>query len=427
MKKNILIIALFGLLPFFMSCEEEINSPELPQFVESQGTGVTTTFALSTVFSDTLLALDFLKPETEVHIEWDAFAPEGSSGATTYRWVAIAADATDFGTPLLALESDEGGTATTLTTTHGALNEALKKLGISSGETAFLKWNVASNANGATVLSDKANTIAIKRPDEGVLVTFQLEGGAAIPDGHIPYLAGAWADLGVGSDNWQQPGTNSDLKMTFNSDEGVWQKTFFIANDKNGAIVAYKYFLVPEGGNTWDIGEEAFSDTACQGLFEGAEGTSNRKFKFDIGDLMAQTHSATVVTWQGVCSTESKDKVRFVVTVPDTTPDDEDIYMTGNIGVLNWKQPGAAAGMRLRPVDGMPGTFDVFLPMDKDQTIDYKFFLATTEAPRWNGGEQVFNATNDGCIGRENRSFTYNGIDNEVMVNVVSWEGICPF
>lgn len=381
------------------------------------------TFSLLSPASGTTLQLDKDQFNSEVSITWEAAEVVGA-GTVTYQWLAVAAGGS-FDNPALSLDSDNNGTDPSLTLTQEALNNALVDLGVGVNGSIDLDWTVVAKAGDFSTMADESFAITINRPIEGVFVTFRLNDGASIPDGFTPYLGGEWATLGVVDSDWQEPGTNPDLQMTFNTGESRWEKTFVVPFDKDGTTIEYKYFLVPDGGTSWNNGEESFSAADCQGLANGAEGTSNRLFTFNSGDQSAQDISGTVVTWEGFCRDTDKDRVRFVVNVPASTPSSEDIYLTGNIGVLTWQQPGRAAGMRMAAT-GVANQFEVFLPMSQDQTVEFKFFLATTKNPRWNGGEQQFTVGNDGCEGRPNRFFTYDGSNSPAEFTVVSWEGLCP-
>lgn len=79
--------------------------------------------------------------DTIIEISWEA-----SANATSYTWRATVPDG-DFSTPLLALDSDDDGTATTLTLTYGAIYDALEDLGLPDGELNPI-WTVWAHADG---------------------------------------------------------------------------------------------------------------------------------------------------------------------------------------------------------------------------------------------------------------------------------------
>jgi hypothetical protein len=259
-------------------------------------------------------------------------------------------------------------------------------------------------------------------PYDVVEVTFELKNYADVPDGYSVYLAGAFGDLGVTTGNWNEPGSNPDLKMTLGADN-VYRKKFAVSKGLPSTTIQYKYFLVPDGGTSWGYGEQSFSSTACQGLYNGAEGTDNRKYTFTVGDGSAKTVEANVVTWEGFCVSGAR--ARFEVTVPANTPSNKDVYITGGLGFLTWAQPGTAPALRMRLVPGHTDKYEIYLPVPQGQQIEFKFFLATTESPAWGNGEQKFNAGNTACEGIANRTFTFNGT-NEFSGTVISWEGYCP-
>ncbi|MCH8569563.1 MAG: chitobiase/beta-hexosaminidase C-terminal domain-containing protein [Balneolales bacterium] len=95
---------------------------------------------------------------SEVVIEW-----EDAEDAETYTWVAnLQGESLD--DPLLSLESDNDGTATTLTLTSGALYDVLADLGIETGSSVTLSWSVLAENEDDSRLANQTWNITIARP-----------------------------------------------------------------------------------------------------------------------------------------------------------------------------------------------------------------------------------------------------------------------
>ncbi|MCH8568920.1 MAG: T9SS type A sorting domain-containing protein [Balneolales bacterium] len=83
-----------------------------------------------------------------IEVTWEA-----SANAETYTWVATVPGG-DLSEPVLALPSDNGGTATTLTLTEGAVYDVLMSLGFEPGNSVILDWGVFAEAGDETLLSE---------------------------------------------------------------------------------------------------------------------------------------------------------------------------------------------------------------------------------------------------------------------------------
>ncbi|MDW7695703.1 SusE domain-containing protein [Flammeovirgaceae bacterium SG7u.111] len=373
-------------------------------------------FNLMTPTNNTPLYLLESSADEDIVIKWEA-SKAGLGSGITYTWKADNIGG-DFAEPILSFSSDNSGQDTTLTLTHQQLEDALKDLGIEEKGKASIIWTVeakATDAEGVVKMAEEPFNLDLYRYGAGIALTFKLSQFAEVPAGYGVFLAGSLGDLGIADGNWQEPGSNQALKLELK--DGVYQKTFIITPDKDGIGIEYKYFLVPDGGTSWGGGEQTFNDAGCQGI-------DNRKFTFNSGDFSDQTVEGAVVTWEGFCVADGKDLVKFTVDVPVDTPTDKDIYITGDLGVVYWVQPGQAAGLKMNNTGGT--TYEIYLPMTNGQSVEFKFFLATTDAPAWGNGEQKPNGDNTGCEGVENRLFTYDGT-NSFTGTVQTWEGYCPF
>jgi len=393
----------------YSKLSEEPLNVTVKRFAEGIGR-----FNLESPANEGVLYLIENDPDQEVMITWEA--PEVVGGNATYTWLADRPGA-GFFEPILSLPSDNSGADNKITFTYQQLDEALEGLNFAYGAPARLEWTVVAQNGEFEMLAEDVFELTLFRFGATVPVTFQLGQHATVPDGYDVYLAGEFGNLGVTGGNWDQPGTVDDLKLEL--DEGTYKKTFTIPLGMENSAIVYKYFLVPSGESSWSHGEQSFSESGCQGLYNGGEGTDNRRFTFTAGDRSAQIVEATVVTWEGFCFAEAQPRARFVVTVPENTPADQDVFITGALGVVNWAQPGTGAGMRMRKVDGEDYTYEIWLPVPENQEVQYKYFLATTNSPRWNGGEQSAD-----CQGIDNRSFTFDGTNSANDV-VAAWEGLC--
>ncbi|MCH8558187.1 MAG: T9SS type A sorting domain-containing protein [Balneolia bacterium] len=86
--------------------------------------------------------------EDPVVVEWEA-----SENAVNYTWVANLPGA-GFDEPLLALASDNDGTATTLSLTTGVVYDVLVGLGIEPGTSVTVEWSVFASAGDAELQAE---------------------------------------------------------------------------------------------------------------------------------------------------------------------------------------------------------------------------------------------------------------------------------
>ncbi|MCH8558186.1 MAG: T9SS type A sorting domain-containing protein [Balneolia bacterium] len=84
-----------------------------------------------------------------VVIEWGA-----SVNAQSYSWVANV-PGEGFDEPLLELQADDSGTATTLSLTTGAVYDALVAAGVEPGTSVTVEWTVVASAGGNTRQADE--------------------------------------------------------------------------------------------------------------------------------------------------------------------------------------------------------------------------------------------------------------------------------
>ncbi|MFY0698113.1 MAG: SusE domain-containing protein [Balneola sp.] len=114
--------------------------------------------------------------ETEVTFTWE----EATSNAeVTYVFMFDSANA-DFSTPLFTIESDDDGSATSLTGTYAVIDSTLKDLGVLSGESIDLKWTVMAVASDSTRMAENSlnisftTMIGVSNEPEELPLTFKL-------------------------------------------------------------------------------------------------------------------------------------------------------------------------------------------------------------------------------------------------------------
>lgn len=117
--------------------------------------------------------------------------------------------------------------------------------------------------------------------------------------------------------------------------------------------------------------------------------------------------------------------VTFTIYVPDNTPADFDVFVAGEFdfleGASNWQQPGTNQSLKMNPNED--GSYSIILGIPEGITFQYKYFITPPGASAWNHGERIPNDDGQGTSGAPNRSFSYNGT-NDNNVEVVSfWEG----
>lgn len=363
---------------------------------------------------DSLFAeLDIDNPGTELIIDWDsAFA--GFGDAVTYTWLADE-EGGDFSTPILELESDNNGIDSQLTLTHQAIDDVLADLGLDMGDIASLDWKVMARTADLELESTSVFHIDIRRFDRRLALTLVLNmSSSEIPGNFDVFVAGQFDRLGIAEVEWQQPGTNPELQLTYNETNSNYELNLRVPEANIGTSFEYKYFLATTSEPNWSHGEQALTSDACTGV-------DNRLVTFAAE---GQVQDDEVTVWEGFCPSEAR--MQFLLTVTDNFPADQDldVYIAGNLGFIEWPQPGTDDRLRMNDIGD--NQYEIFLPVPNGHSGEFKFFLATKEAPNWNQGEQQVNPTMDGCDGASNRAFTFNGTES-IDVTVDVWEGFCPF
>ena len=392
--------ALKGILmaAILLSCKDDAPDPALPNVDDLGDPNPITTFAVTGPANG--LSLSIKPAATTVTIDW-----EGTSEATgkdvRYEWLADEADG-DFSDPLLVFPSDNEGRDTQLTVTYTELYDALGEAGITAGAVVNLKWTVRATAGSERRLATTPRSLTIRRGG----FTFIVHAPANTPTDADVYLAGAFGVLGTGFSDWQEPGTNSALKLTRNED-GTYSTTLGL---EPGMNIEYKYFL----GAGWGGGEQK-----PNGDGTGTEGAANRKLT--IGQ--ADTYHEVVGLWEG----HAFPYLAFRITVPENTPANQEIYIAGEVSKVgapsDWQQPGTNPALKLTPYGD--GSYFIVFPQPANGTsLGYKYFLATTAAPNWGAGEQAHNGPGN-CSGRDNRGFTFDGTTTVATGDVEVWEGYC--
>ncbi|WP_340103411.1 lamin tail domain-containing protein [Rhodohalobacter sp. 8-1] len=117
------------------------------------------TFALLSPDDGTLLELMSGDPDTEIVISWEEPV---SAEAVTYTWHADSVG-NDFSDPLLSIQADENGTATTLTLDFQTIDVALAARGVNEGETAELIWTVTAEADAGVRFANEPFDLSITR------------------------------------------------------------------------------------------------------------------------------------------------------------------------------------------------------------------------------------------------------------------------
>ena len=86
----------------------------------------------------------------------------------------------DFSTPLFTIESDNDGSANSLTGTYAVIDSTLKDLGVLSGESIDLKWTVMAVASDSTRMAENSlnisftTMIGVSNEPEELPLTFKL-------------------------------------------------------------------------------------------------------------------------------------------------------------------------------------------------------------------------------------------------------------
>ncbi|MCC5934251.1 MAG: SusE domain-containing protein [Balneolales bacterium] len=96
-------------------------------------------------------------------VEWEA-----SENAQTYTWLGTV-PGEGFDDPVLALPSDEDGTATTLSITSGDAYEVLLSLGFEPGGSVIIEWTVQAENEELTRLANESRTLFVDIPIDATL------------------------------------------------------------------------------------------------------------------------------------------------------------------------------------------------------------------------------------------------------------------
>jgi len=384
--KNSFNVFLLFLLFVAASCTKELPNPALPD-VASIPTDPIKTFGLVSPSSG--LSLNIKKGTQEVALSWTA-----SEGAALYDWVADRLTG-NFSTPLLVIPANNAGKNTNLTLTYTQLYDALTAAGVADGAKIDLKWSVRAKSGSAVKLAATPRNISFQKGG----VTFTVYAPSNTPTDYDVYLAGEFGFL-PGASNWQQPGTNSSLKMNKNSD-GSYS---LILGIPNAQAFDYKYFIAPKGSASWNNGERAPNSNGI-----GTQGAANRKFTYNgTNDAVSQV----VSFWEGF----DFSYVVFNLTAPANTPADRNVFVAGEFSNLgapeNWQQPGTNPKLQMTQGSGQ-NYFIVFPQPASGTSLGYKYFVSSVFAPTWGNGS-------DGG----NKSFTFGGTNNGQSDTVTAWDGI---
>jgi hypothetical protein len=373
-----------------------------------------TAFQLLSPDNGTAILLEEDSPETQVAISWEESVSTLGSDVT-YKWIAVL-PGEEFSNPILEIPSNSEGNANLLTLSHQQIDDALDLLGYIRGQQVSLDWTVVATTGGFSMQASQKRTITFSRFGSGVPVTFELRDlPANTPDNLEVFLAGEFQNLGVASGNWQEPGSNPSLQLSRNED-GSRSITFMIPLSRINTTISYKYFLATTASPTWSNGEQVISGLSSCG------GAPNRSFQFTSNSSESPVVDRVTV-WENFCP--EGPFMRVSVLVPDNTPEDKDVYVTGNLGFLVWSQPGTDDRTKMNKVGGTDNEYEVWLPVPTDHSGVMKFFLATKTNPTWGYGEQRFNEAETACEGAPDRAFTFDGT-NAYSGTVISWEGYCP-
>jgi hypothetical protein len=366
------------------ACTKDVPNPALPDVKKFPIDAVK---GFSLVSPSSGLSLN-IKPGGQVL----AFDWEDATGASTYEWVADITTG-DFSNPLIVIASDNSGVDSNLSLTYTQIFDALGTAGVADGQKIDLKWSARAKSGSEVKLASSARNITFQRGG----VTFMAYVPANTPAGYDVYLAGSFGFL-TGAD-WQQPGTNPNLKLSKNSD-GTYS---IILGIPSGQSMQYKFFIAPTGGSSWGGGERDPDGTGTT-----TNGAGNRSFTYDgTNDLNIQR----VSFWEGY----DYPYVAFNLTAPVNTPADKDVFVAGEwdkVGAApgSWQQPGTNANLKMTHTGGQNYYFVVPKPA-VSTSFQYKYFIATTTSPDWGHGENG-----------NNRTFTYSGSNNSISDVVASWQ-----
>lgn len=382
-KLNIIYLLLCVLL---WACTEDAPNPALPDVANIPEVPIKV-FSVSTPETGTSLSI---KPSSAtVLFEWSA-----AQDAQTYEWLLDNVDG-DFSAPLITVPSGNEGTDLQLSLTYTELFHLLGDAGVEEGATLKAKWTVRAKSGANVRLAQSAKGITIQRGG----VTFTIHVPENTPSDYDVYLAGEFSFL-QGASNWQQPGTNSKLKMTKDSN-GTYS---IVLGVPNGTTFAYKYFIVPTGTSTWSNGERYPN---ADGM--GTMAAPDRSFTYNG----TNDNKVEVVSfWEGF------DYPYFVynLTAPENTPVDKDVFIAGEMTkfglAANWQRPGSNS--RLTMTRKSNTEFFIVFPLPAPTTIKYKYAVSVLSANGSWDNEQIPSG---------DRTFVYDG-DNPFANDIVTqWKG----
>lgn len=140
---------------------------------------------------------------SEILVSWG-----DSENAEHYRWLAVP-EGGSFENPLLSLDADDGGTATTLTLIASDIDAILSGFGLMPGEEINLLWTVEAQAGFNTVLADQAFHITLARDEniiEPIIITqwtFDNTIDPSIGEGFASLIGGITQHSATLSNGWR--------------------------------------------------------------------------------------------------------------------------------------------------------------------------------------------------------------------------------
>jgi starch-binding outer membrane protein SusE/F len=279
-------------------------------------------FRLSSPATSTNLVLNAATPNVQVAISWSAAKP-GVKTEPTYTWVAVAEDAENFDSPLLAIPSDNSGKNTSLTLSYQQIDDALDSKGIAEGGMAELKWTVIADNGTTKVYSQDIYNINITRFQDGA-TPFVLLG---------PVSSNSLVAIAPGS-------TTDSLKFNWissssaNAANPVKYTVWFYKNDASSTPV-FSILSNSNGGDTLlKISYKDFSDSLSANGFANLSAISDLKW--------------TVVATSGGWEQQSD------YTNQLTIAREVKLFLVGGSTPAGWDPPSS---IRMIQDDRFPGTF----------------------------------------------------------------------
>jgi hypothetical protein len=388
-----------------VGCKDDAPDPALPNVDGLGDPNPISTFQVTGPANG--LSLSIKPAPTTVTIEWEETS-EAMGKDVRYEWLADEADG-DFSSPLLVFPSDNDGRDPKLTVTYEELYDGLGDAGVAAGAVVDLKWTVRATAGSEKRLATTPRTLSIRRGG----FTFIVHAPANTPSNLDVYLAGTFGVLGAPFEDWKQPGTIPALKLTRN-DDGTYSITLGL---EPGTNLTYKYFLATAAAPSWNNGEQRPNLDGT-----GSEGMPDRHFTVD-GTI--DTYHEVVSLWEGYFFPY----VMFKANVPDNTPSNLEVFVAGafsNLGISDWNTPGENGRLKMNKYND--DTYYNVFPKPADGTtfaMEYKYALATTQAPSWDNREQEINSPGS-CGDINNHVFSYDDEETVSTTDVESWLGYCP-